>query len=380
LYLFGINYQVVLLFLKTQNYFYLVDNQMNILILFTELAGYFIACVNELAQQTGATVHIVRLPVNKEAPFEFDIQHKNVVLHDRESFTDNELVDVAIKLNPSLILCSGWKDKAYMKIAKHFHHKVPTVLAFDNKWENTLKQNVASIISPFHIRNKFSHCFVPGPLQATFARKLGFKQNEILTGVYSCDFSLFDQQYHKNLASKNAQPPHRFLFIGRYYDFKGCTDLWEAFIELKNEEKDFDWELWCCGTGSIEPMQHEGIQHFGFIQPEKLPQFIIDSSVFVMPSHIEPWGVVLHEMAAAGMPVIASSKVGATAAFLEDGKNGFVFEPSDKIKLKALLKKFSMMSAQELSAMSVHSNQLASRITPTLWAKQLKALMSKKQA
>jgi glycosyltransferase involved in cell wall biosynthesis len=99
-----------------------------------------------------------------------------------------------------------------------------------------------------------------------------------------------------------------------------------------------------------------------------------------MPSHIEPWGVVLHEMAAAGMPVIASSKVGATAAFLEDGKNGFVFEPSDKIKLKSLLKKFSMMSAQELSAMSAHSNRLASQITPALWAKQLKALMSKKQA
>ena len=69
---------------------------MNILILFAELAGYFIACVNELANQTGATIHLVRLPVNKEAPFEFDLEHPNVILHDRESFTENELVDVVI--------------------------------------------------------------------------------------------------------------------------------------------------------------------------------------------------------------------------------------------------------------------------------------------
>ena len=352
---------------------------MNILILFTELAGYFIACVNELAQQTGATVHIVRLPVNKEAPFEFDIQHKNVVLHDRESFTDNELVDVAMKLNPALILCSGWKDKSYLKIAKHFHGKIPTVLAFDNKWENTLKQNVASIISPFHIRNKFSHCFVPGPLQATFAKKLGFKASEILSGVYSCDFPLFDQQYHEQVAIKKTNPPRRFLFIGRYYDFKGCNDLWDAFMELKSEVPHFDWELWCLGTGTLEPAVHEGIQHFGFVQPEKLPPFIADTSVFVMPSHIEPWGVVLHEMAAAGMPLIASSKVGATAAFLEEGKNGFLFEPGDKNKLKSLMRRFSEMNAKELASMSAHSNVLASQITPARWAKQLKGLMVAKK-
>ena len=348
---------------------------MNILILFAELAGYFIACVNELANQTGATIHLVRLPVNKEAPFEFDLEHPNVILHDRESFTENELVDVAIKLNPQLIICSGWKDKAYLKIAKHFHKRIPTVLAFDNKWENTLKQNVASLISPFHIRNKFSHCFVPGPEQFKFATKLGFKKQNILAGVYSCDFPLFDGMYKKFAEEKISNFPKRFIFIGRYYDFKGCNDLWNAFIQLKNEDITFDWELWCIGTGSLEPVKHKAIKHFGFVQPENLEEYLKHTSVFIMPSHVEPWGVVLHEMAAAGFPLLTSKKVGAAVSFLEDGKNGYLFEVGNQEQIKNLLQKVANTTHEKLLGMGKESNKLASQLTPALWAKRIKKLL-----
>jgi len=349
---------------------------MNILILFAELAGYFMACVNELAKQTGATVHIVRLPVNKEAPFEFDLQHKNVVLHNRENFSENELVDVAIKLNPQLIICSGWKDKSYLKIVKHFNGKVPTVLGFDNKWENTLKQNIASIISPFHLKNKFSHCFVPGPEQFIFAKKLGFKKENIITGIYSCDYHLFDNMYKKYDSYKKENFSKRFIFIGRYYDFKGCNNLWEAFIELKNEGKNFDWELWCLGTGTLKPAEHEAIRHFGFVQPENLSDYIKQTSVFVMPSHIEPWGVVLHEMAAAGFPIIATDKVGATVSFLSDTKNGFIYEAGNKLALKNCMKKMTELPIEILQKMGSESNKLASHLTPAIWAKKMKQLLN----
>ena len=348
---------------------------MNILILFAELAGYFVACVNELANQTGATIHLVRLPVNKEAPFEFDLQHQNVIFHDRNSFSENELVDIAIKLNPKLILCSGWKDKAYLKISKYYFGKVPTILAFDNKWENTLKQNIASVISPFHIKNKFSHCFVPGPEQESFAKKLGFKKDKILTGVYSCDYQLFNNLYKKYLVEKEEALPRRFLFIGRYYEFKGCLDLWNAFIELKKENKNFDWELWCLGTGSLEPIKHKSIKHFGFVQPEKLSDFIRETSIFIMPSHIEPWGVVLHEMAAAGFPIIASNKVGSSKSFLINERNGYLFEAKNKDELKSSMLKASMLSDSRIIEMSKESNKLASQLTPVIWAKKIKKLL-----
>jgi glycosyltransferase involved in cell wall biosynthesis len=216
---------------------------------------------------------------------------------------------------------------------------------------------------------------VPGPEQYTFAKKLGFKQENILTGVYSCDFNLFDAHYKRNKANKSANLPKRFLFIGRYYDFKGCNDLWNAFIQLKKEDKSFDWELWCLGTGSLIPAIHPDIKHFGFVQPENLGQYIAETSVFVMPSHIEPWGVVLHEMAAAGMPILASNKVGAAVAFLQEGKNGFLFNSGDEKQIKKLLQKMAQTPTLKINQMGDASNKIAAELSPIIWAKKIKKLL-----
>ena len=42
----------------------------------------------------------------------------------------------------------------------------------------------------------------------------------------------------------------------------------------------------------------------------------------------EPWGVVIHEAAAAGLPIIASHLCGATTAYVRDGVNGFIISPT----------------------------------------------------
>ena len=48
---------------------------MKILFLYTELAQYFISCLETLVH-TGAEVHLVHWPVNKEAPFQFRFQQQ----------------------------------------------------------------------------------------------------------------------------------------------------------------------------------------------------------------------------------------------------------------------------------------------------------------
>jgi glycosyltransferase involved in cell wall biosynthesis len=85
----------------------------------------------------------------------------------------------------------------------------------------------------------------------------------------------------------------------------------------------------------------------------------------------------LHELAAAGFPVIASNKVGSTAAFLNEGVNGYSFEPHDTNQLKALLKKIAHTPNATLLEMGSKSNELASSITPQLWAKKLSTLINK---
>lgn len=343
---------------------------MNILICFTELAEYFVSCVNEVISQTNATIHLVRWPVNKEAPFKFNNLHPNIIVYERHKYSESELLNLAKEINPNLIMVSGWVDKGYTGIAKFFYKKIPTVLLFDNKWQNTFKQNIASLLSPIMLKNKFSHCFVPGPEQVIFANKLGYKNDQILTGFYSCDYLKFNGFLEKYKNEKAQDFPKKFIFIGRYYDFKGLPELWDAFIELQNEQEN-EWELWCLGTGDLAPIEHPKIKHFGFVQPQNLFTYLKQTGVFVMPSRIEPWGVVLHEMVAAGFPVICSDKVGSAVSFLVNNKNGFSFEAGNKTDLKESLKKIMKLSNQELINMGIESEALAKKITPALWAKSL---------
>jgi glycosyltransferase involved in cell wall biosynthesis len=269
-------------------------------------------------------------------------------------------------INPDALFCSGWIDKDYLKICKSYYKKVPTVLCMDTKWKGDPKQRLASILSPFLIKNKFSSAWVPGNVQKEFALKLGIKESNVFQGYYCADTNYFNNCYNQYKVEKTNNYPKKLLYVGRYYDFKGITDLWTAFAELQNENAN-EWELWCLGVGDIKPIEHSKIMHFGFIQPQDLKEYIKQCGAFVLPSRFEPWGVVVHEYAAAGLPLLLSSEVGSKETFLEEDHNGYEFLASNIQDLKEKLKKLFNLSNESLNLMSERSNYLSQRLTVEKW-------------
>jgi glycosyltransferase involved in cell wall biosynthesis len=347
---------------------------MNIVFLYTELAGYSIACMKkaiELYPNTHITV--IRWPINKEAPFQFDFE--GIQVREKNEFNANELVDFVREQLPSIIVCSGWMDKEYVGICKQFKNKIPTVLALDNQWTGSVKQQIAKLVSPFLLKNKFSHVWVPGQKQFDYARKLGFKKNTIHKGFYSADVDLFSS-YYKRLKSNDVSVfPKRMLYVGRYVEHKGIFDLWKAFIAIQNEVPN-EWELWCVGTGDQwgNKLEHPQIKHLGFLQPTEMDEIIKETSIYVLPSHFEPWGVSLHEFVAAGYPVVCSDKVGSAEQFLQPYENGYSFPSGDVDRLKEVLLQVMNMDNATFASMSKKSLELAQTITPSVWAKTIIAI------
>lgn len=337
---------------------------MTVLFLYTELADYFLKCCEELAKT--AEVHILRWPVNKEAPFEFNYSEK-IKIYDKNKYNLLQLQQLVAKINPDVIICSGWIDKDYLKITKPYFKKIPTILTCDTHWKGSLKQYLAIVLSRFFLLNTFSYAWVPGELQNQYLKKLGFKANKIRQGFYCCDLEKFNAIYTRQLKQKEASLPKKFLYVGRYYEFKGIKDLWQAFIELQVEQPN-EWELWCLGVGDIEPIIHPAIKHFGFVQPKNLEPILEQSGVFVLPSRFEPWGVVVQEYAAAGFPILISDAVGAKEAFLKEGGNGFSFSKQNVKELKNELKKVINLSSKELILMAEMSHTLAQKNSPVIWA------------
>ena len=158
---------------------------------------------------------------------------------------------------------------------------------------------------------------------------------------------------------------------------KGIFDMWNAFIELQKEQPN-DWELWCFGAGDQfdNKIEHNKIKHFGFVQPEDFLEYIEKTGVYILPSHTEPWGVSLHEYAAAGFPMICSNKVGASEKFIQEGKNGYVFPARDIEAIKEAFRKVIDSSENELLDMQKKSIELSLLITPEKWAYTLMKLLN----
>ncbi len=345
---------------------------MKVLILYSEIAGYVVACVERYVELYGGEVHIVRWPINPEAPFKFD-NLPGITYHERNDFDKAGLVALGKKINPDVVYIAGWIDKPYLAVAKYFYHQgKPVIAAFDTQWFGTWRQKLAVAISPFIFMKRFTHAWVPGIWQYEYARRLGFPRERIETGMYSADSPRFEAVYEAAMATKAVRFPRKFLYVGRYLALKGVLELYHAFRELC-EEGDVDWTLELVGAGPLkeELEETDQIRFRDFVQPDELPGLALEAGVFVLPSRRDAWAVVLHEFAATGMPLVSTDAAGATTALVKEGYNGWQFKAGDKDSLKDVFRKVMAKSDEELMEMGRRSRELAQLISPTTWAATL---------
>jgi glycosyltransferase involved in cell wall biosynthesis len=346
-----------------------MSHSKRILILYRELAGYTVQCINHLCEVYDAKVDVVAFPINSDAPFQFQFS-QNVTLESRANHTEISLLQKVEKTKYDLIFVGGWSDKAYLNCAKKAK-QTKCVLAFDTWWFGNLKQQLAVLYARFFIAPHFQYAFVPGVEQRALGLKMGFNNEQIVDGVYSCDVPRFAKISELNKSNFDNDVKN-LMYVGRYSSEKFIEELQMVFLELWQEGYK-QWNLICAGTGALyeKRIQHAAIKHLGFLQPESLFEEMKHCVAFALPSTFEPWGVVVHEFAAAGVPMVLSSSVGAKGAFLEENKNGYVFESTNTADLKVKLKLLFSQSNENLRNMGQHSHALAQKISPDTWAKSL---------
>jgi len=347
---------------------------MKCLVLYEELATYFLNCLNFLAEHHDCKILVIMKKVNPIAPFDFNDVHPNIRLEEREKWDEQQLKKEITNFSPDFTYISGWIYKPYLKVVKALSLK-NVIIGFDNQYNGSWRQQLGAIYFRLKYKSFIKAAFVPGEKQIQFAQKLGFKTKYISKNVYCCDYELYNHYAESTMQLKQKEFPKRFLFVGRYVQEKGIQHLWDAFTELANE-LNIDWELWCIGKGSLTPVNHPKIKHLGFIQPKDFLPVIESTGVFVLPSFFEPWGVVLHEFAAAGYPIISTTAVGATEVFLKDSFNGFCIVPNNKEALKQALKNIVSLNDKKLMDMSSASRELAGVITPGKWTQSLLKLVN----
>ena len=71
------------------------------------------------------------------------------------------------------------------------------------------------------------------------------------------------------------------------------------------------------------------VKFIGFQNQSELPKLYASSDIFVIPSSDEPWGLVVNEAMAAGLPIVSSDDVGAAHDLVAGMDTGIVYKSGD---------------------------------------------------
>jgi glycosyltransferase involved in cell wall biosynthesis len=353
--------------------------ELKALFLYSHLPGYFHNCLKELlADGTVQEILVLTFVNDQNAPFKYEDTPDLMILYGQKENSDF-FWKHSTEFSPDIVYLSGWGNQTYNHLGRHFKAKgKPVVMGMDNQWRKTLKQFIGILGSPFFVRRNASHAWVSGVYQYEFARMLGFRRSKILLNLYTADTALFSKGVVSVLEQKKMAYPREFLFVGRFVPAKNVLMLVQAFLEV-NREMPQKWTLRLVGNG---PLQSEipddpHIIVGNFVQPLELVTVMQRAGAFCLPSIHENWGVVLHEAAAAGLPIVASDDCGAATVFVKDNFNGFQFRSGNMTSLTKALRKTMSLRDERLLKMANNSLEIAAVISPKLWAASFAGLLDK---
>lgn len=336
---------------------------MRVAILWKQMSGYAGACFAAL-RDAGADLLLVHRSATGDAPFEdSDLD----VAVDTERWTtrpaEHTLRRRVEAFGPDVLLTCSWDVGAYRRISRAMAGRTLRVLFMDNPWLGTAKQWAGRLASPLVVRPMCDAVFLPDERQADFAVRLGLPADRILRGAYTCDHERFAAVARARL----DRPEAAFVFAGRLVPEKGVDVLAEAYRTYRATAAD-PWPLTVCGTGPQAGLIAgiPGVEMLGFVQPADLPAIFARTACLLLPSRFEPWGVVIHEAASAGLAIVATTACGASARLVVDGYNGALVPPSDSAALALAMTRVAHFG--DLASMGVKSTELARQFTPARWA------------
>jgi glycosyltransferase involved in cell wall biosynthesis len=169
------------------------------------------------------------------------------------------------------------------------------------------------------------------------------------------------------------------LFASKLQTRKLCDQLIEGYSRLSpgpgieprpylvivgDGEQRAELEQQAAATG------FNSIRFCGFRNQSELPRFFDLSTVFVLPSRHEPWGLIVNEVMAAARPVIVTDDVGCAPDLIEDGVNGFVYPVGDVNALEHALRRI----LDQPGAAQAMGQRAFERITTWSFAEDIQAL------
>lgn len=374
-----------------------MNHKPKLAVFFINFGPYHLARLNSLGLQglrRGLEVWGLELCAG-ESTYAWQAHKSPASFHRHTLFPDQDLHEIPAfaqvrrtfacleRLRPEAVAVAGyslpfmWAALAWAKLRRR-----PAVVMGEStaedfpraQWRETLKRWLVS---------RFDAALVGGASQRDYFRALGIPEQRIFLGydvVNNEHFSRGAEQARAQAQALRASlglPSAYFLTVCRFVPKKNLSGLLSAYVRYRSWSASDPWGLVLCGSGLFEEKLRTQartlpeVQFAGFQQADTLPAYYGLARCFVLPSYqSEPWGLVVNEAMAAGLPVLVSRACGCRVDLVHEGVNGFTFDPLDPDILACLMLRMAS-GEMNLDTMGAASRRLISRWTPEVFAHNL---------
>jgi glycosyltransferase involved in cell wall biosynthesis len=285
--------------------------------------------------------------------------------------------------DPQAVMITGYFYPA-MRAAARWTQQRGRVSVFmgDSQWVDRRRIVLREWAKGWWVRRHYDAAFVAGERTAAYLARMGFPRERIWTGYDVVDNQAFAsgaaaaRSRAEALRNLLGLPDRYFLFVGRFAPEKNPLRLLEAYARYRHATGHRAWGLVLVGSGPQESVlrararELRDVMFTGFQQMDAVQVYYGLASCLILPSIREPWGLVVNEAMAAGLPVLVSHRCGCVPELVRPGLNGYVCDPFD---IDGLTHFMTMMSSREvdLDKMGEASRRIVDTYTPETWAETL---------
>lgn len=207
-------------------------------------------------------------------------------------------------------------------------------------------------LKPFLFRMLYNNIadalFVPSKASKSYFELIGVKRHKIVLTPYTVNeqfiVSAYQQADASGLKEKHSIPADAFviMFCAKLIARKRPQDLLQSFATANLN----NGYLVIVGDGpmrkELELLAAENniaskVLFVGFIDYTQLPAYYKIASVLAVPAEHEPYGLPVNEAMICGVPVIASTAVGAAEDLVEEGITGWTYPTGNLMRLTEIL-------------------------------------------
>jgi 1,2-diacylglycerol 3-alpha-glucosyltransferase len=270
-------------------------------------------------------------------------------------------------LRPDAVAIPGWSEPAALAaLLWCLRRRRPAVLMADSTaWDEVRRPGREAVKR--RVVRLYGAATVGGAPQRDYACALGLSRDRVFCGYDVVDNSHFARGAERARAKAEAWrgrlrlPERFFLACSRLVEKKNLFRLLEAYALHRARAESRHWPLVILGDGPLRPQLTRRVEQLGiaedvllpgFKQYDELPAWYGLAGACVHASTTEQWGLVINEAMAAGLPVLVSERCGCAPDLVQDGINGFTFDPYDVGELAGLMQRVAAMTDEQRQAMA----------------------------